>query len=63
MEIRSLDVDLVESKALIKSRGTIKSGNVEADRTITHRGLGLQLTDQSSSDSSLAVLWEYRKVG
>ena len=47
----------------IKSRGTIKSGNVEADRTITHQGLGLQLTDQSSFDSSLAVLWEYRKVG
>jgi hypothetical protein len=63
MEIRFSDLDFVESKSLIKSQGVIKSGNVEADWTITYHGLGLQLTDQSTSDSSPAVLWQYCKVG
>ena len=62
MEVRSHCVDFVETKPLIKSQGSIKLRNLEANRPLTHHGLGLELADQCTSDSSLAVLWEDRKV-
>jgi hypothetical protein len=62
MDVGSHCVDFVETKPLIKPQGSIKLRNLEANRPLTHHGLGLELADQCTSDSSLAVLWEDRKV-
>ena len=62
MEIGSYRVGFVEAESLIKSQGAIKSSNLEANGTFTHRGFSLELADQSTADSSATVLWQDRKV-
>jgi len=60
MEIGSWCVDFVEAESLIKAQGAIKSRYLEANGAFTHRGFSLELTDQSTADSSAAVLWQDR---
>ena len=56
MEIGFCYVNFVEAESLIKSQGAIKSSYLQADGAFTHRGFSLELADQSTSDSSAAVL-------
>jgi hypothetical protein len=46
MEVGPHFVDLVETKPLVKSQGSIKLRNLEANGTFTHHRLGLELADR-----------------